>query len=184
MATKKNVGYASYRLKPLQIITAEAKKIQAGNKNISWQDAIKKASAKYRSGSASAAPAKKAAPKKAAPVKREARKKAAPKKAARPVQAKLFGAKKAAGIQTKSRKHTDYNKPTVNIQIGNVSEERKSFWLKCFAPRTRKWQNATYAEIKRQLQNGLKNPFDSEQSLMEQLRALEYILNKKPYIKK
>lgn len=123
MPAKKNVGYASYRLKPLQIITAEAKKIQAANKSIKWPDAIKKASAKYRSGSIANVPAKKAAPakkvatKKAAPVKKAAKKKVSSK----PIQAKLFGAKKPAGIQTKSRSHTDYNKPTVNIQIGSVN---------------------------------------------------------------
>lgn len=60
---------------------------------------------------------KKPATKKAAPVKKA--KKRVVKKAAPVKSAKKRVVKKAIGkIQTKSKKHTDYNKPTVNIQIG------------------------------------------------------------------
>lgn len=63
---------------------------------------LKQAFAKFKK------PSTKNAAKKA--VKKVVRKKAIVKKVAR---------KKVSGIKTKSKKHTDYNKPTVNIQIGS-----------------------------------------------------------------
>lgn len=60
-----------------------------------------------------------------AKFKKPATKKAAPKKKAvkkvvRKVAVKKVARKKVSGIKTKSKKHTDYNKPTVNIQIGAI----------------------------------------------------------------
>ena len=46
---KKNIGYADYRLSPLKIITAKAKAIRKAHPKMLWSQAIKKASALYKS---------------------------------------------------------------------------------------------------------------------------------------
>lgn len=64
------------------------------------------------------------------PVKKAAKKavkKAAPKKAV-----KKTVRKKVNGVTTKSKTHTDYNKPTVNIQIGAIMKGSKFISYKGF----------------------------------------------------
>jgi hypothetical protein len=157
MATKK-IGYAKGRTDILKKITGEAKKMRAKNPSMKWTDAVKKAGALYRKSE----PVKK-------PVVANNKRKAAPKKSV----AKKVAKKKVSGVKL-------VKKP-ISVNVTEVSKDRQDFWLRCFAPRSRAWQNATYQEIKKQLQNGTKNPFESEKSLFEQLRALEYILNRKPF---
>lgn len=86
---KKAVGYAKPRFDILKSITADAKKIREKDLQISWQDAIKKASAAYNKKPVIKTETKKTAPKKIAP------KKAAPKKTAKKKAVRGVGAKDA-----------------------------------------------------------------------------------------
>lgn len=156
MAIKKKVGYANYRLSPLKQITDQAKKLTAKNPKLKWVDAIKKAGAIYRGGS-----------------KKVAGKKVAGKK----VAAKKVAAKKRLAV-----KKTVTKKYLSGSNEVNIKDEQKNFWVNCFAPRSRTWQNSTYREIKNQLKSNFKNPFESREQQIQQLRALEYILNKKPLV--
>lgn len=81
MATKK-IGYAAYRLSPLQKITAEAKKIRAKNPSMKWVDAVKKASKQYNAGSTAKPAAKPKPVAKSKPATKKVVKKVAKKKVA------------------------------------------------------------------------------------------------------
>jgi len=62
-------------------------------------------------------------------VKKKAVKKAV-KKVVRKKAIKKVAHRKIKGITTKSRSHTDYNKPTVNIQIGAIKKGSKYIHFK------------------------------------------------------
>jgi hypothetical protein len=63
-------------------------------------------------------------------IKKKAIKKAVHKKVIHKKAAKKVVRKKIRGIATKSKTHTDYNKPTVNIQIGAIKKGSKYIHFK------------------------------------------------------
>jgi hypothetical protein len=106
-------------------------------------------------------------------VKKAVVKKKAVKKVVRKKAAKKVVSKKPVSS------HKDTKSHNVNIRVVSGVND---FWVKMFAPRSRSWQISTYREIKNQISSNYKNPFESREQLIQQLRALEYILNKKPFI--
>lgn len=142
-------------------ITNKAKQLRRANPKLKWTEAVKKASKLV-----------KPMAKKAAKKKPHTKWKVIPKHERR-----------VSGKVTKkpvTKTHKDTKSHNVNIRV--VSGVKNTFWIETFAPRSRAWQNATYQEIKKQVVSNYSNPFESKAKLLEQLRALEYILNKKPLI--
>jgi hypothetical protein len=102
----------------LQTIIKEAKAIRKKYPAKSWKDCVKQASAMYAAKHKGKSPVGK---------KRKVVKKSAPKKRAKKAIKKYT---RFAGITTKSKTHTDYNKPEVNIQIGAVKRGSKFIYYK------------------------------------------------------
>lgn len=126
---------------------------------------------------------------------KKAKKKAAPKKKA--TQCVLFGIKKKAAKKpsekailkkvhsAKTTSKTLFNKldkldEAQHKHMGNVSEV--DFWLRNFAPRTKRQQLEWYRDIKERLKYDNWNVFLTKQKAIPQLRALEILLNKKATI--
>jgi hypothetical protein len=96
--------------------------------------------------------------------KKTAIKKAAPKKAA----AKSY--------------HKDTKSHNVKISVmSGISKTDFDFWVSCFAPRTKKLQLEWYRDLIHRFKTGNFDVFLKKDKAEAQLRALEYILNKKPY---
>jgi hypothetical protein len=97
---------------------------------------------------------------------------------------KVSGAKKKAAKKSPARMlHKDTKSHNVNIRV--MSGVRKSdvdFWINMFAPRKRSLQLQWYRELVSSFKFNHFNPFTSKEKGEAQLRALEYILNKKPLI--
>lgn len=102
---------------------------------------------------------------------------------------KVAGSKKTATKKLTRKKATakNYHKDTKshNVRISVVSGVPKSdidFWVKMFAPRPKKLQLEWYRNLVSSFKTGHFDIFTPKVIGEAQLRALEYILNKKPLI--
>lgn len=138
----------------LQKITKRAKQLQKKSPRTPWKNHVKAASKEYRAGKLGATLI----------VERGETRRTKPKKVVQVIRTKKGTYKTAKKIG----------------QAGDTYGNQ--FWVNTFAPRSRKWQNDTYRELKQQLKNGYNSPLESKARLMEQFRALEFILNKKPTV--
>lgn len=65
----------------------------------------------------------------------------------------------------------------IKKRVGNIDEnETADFWLKMFAPRTKKQQRAFYTMIKKELKTGKISIFSTPAQRRAQMKALNYLL--------
>ena len=64
--------------------------------------------------------------------------------------------------------------------VSGVNKNDIEFWITCFAPRTKSLQLQWYRDLKENFKNNTFDIFTPKLKAEAQLRALEYILNKKP----
>ena len=89
--------------------------------------------------------------------------------------------KKSAKKATAKSYHKDTKSHNVRISVMSGVDDKINFWVNNFAPRKRSTQLQWYRELKDHFKYGHKNIFETKENLIAQLRALEYILNKKPF---
>ena len=82
--------------------------------------------------------------------------------------------------QDKKRLTHGYNLTSGNVRIGAVQQSEIDFWIKMFAPRKKSLQLEWYRDLIKNFKLDSFNIFLPREKGEAQLRALEFILNKKP----
>jgi virulence-associated protein VapD len=73
-----------------------------------------------------------------------------------------------------------YNLTSGSVRIGSVQQSEIDFWIKMFAPRKKSLQLEWYRDLIKNFKLDSFNIFLPKEKGEAQLRALEFILNKKP----